>query len=219
MLQKITDLLQEVSSVAVNSSDELELFRLKYLSKKGLISDLFEDFKNVPGAEKKEIGQKLNLLKQSALDKYNFLKTELQNKDEKSDADLSRPAYPFNLGSRHPISIVRNELIDIFSRIGFTVSEGPEIEDDDHVFTKLNFAPEHPARDMQDTFYISRLSHEDSNPVYILLRTHTSSVQLRVMQSQKPPIRTISPGRVFRNEAISARAHCIFHQVEGLYIL
>src|SRR5664279_1997982 len=218
MLQKITDLLQEVSSVAVNSSDELELFRLKYLSKKGLISDLFEDFKNVPGAEKKEIGQKLNLLKQSALDKYNLLKTELQNKDEKSDADFSRPAYPFNLGSRHPISIVRNELIDIFSRIGFTVSEGPEIEDDDHDFTKLNFAPEHPARDMQDTFYISRLSHEDSNPGDILLRTHTSSVQVRVMQSQKPPIRTISPGRVFRNEAISARAHCIFHQVEGLYI-
>ena len=132
--------------------------------------------------------------------------------------DLTRPSFPFHSGSRHPISIVRNEIIDIFSRIGFTVSEGPEIEDDDHVFTKLNFAPEHPARDMQDTFYISQISSEDSNPEDILLRTHTSSVQVRVMQSQKPPIRTISPGRVFRNEAISARAHCIFHQVEGLYI-
>jgi phenylalanyl-tRNA synthetase alpha chain len=218
MLQKITDLLKEVSSISVKNPEELELFRLKFLSKKGLISDLFEDFKNVPGSEKKEIGQKLNFLKQSALEKFNLLKSELQNQDEKTDTDLSRPSYPYNLGSRHPISIVRNELIDIFTRIGFTVSEGPEIEDDDHVFTKLNFAPEHPARDMQDTFYISRLSTEDSNPGDILLRTQTSSVQVRVMQSQKPPIRTISPGRVFRNEAISARAHCIFHQVEGLYI-
>jgi len=219
MLKKINDLLTEVSSISVKNPEELELFRLKYLSKKGLLSDLFEDFKNVPGPEKKDIGQKLNLLKQNALEKYNTLKSELLNKDEKSDAtDLTRPAYPYSLGSRHPISIVRNELIDIFTRIGFTVSEGPEIEDDDHVFTKLNFAPEHPARDMQDTFYISRLSSEDSNPEDILLRTQTSSVQVRVMQNQKPPIRTISPGRVFRNEAVSARAHCIFHQVEGLYI-
>ena len=184
-----------------------------------MLSDLFEDFKNIPSSEKKEIGQRLNLLKQNAQEKYNSLKTELLNYEEKSDgADLTRPSFPYSIGSRHPISIVRNELIDIFTRIGFTVSEGPEIEDDDHVFTKLNFAPEHPARDMQDTFYISRLSSEDSSPEDILLRTHTSSVQVRVMQSQKPPIRTISPGRVFRNEAISARAHCIFHQVEGLYI-
>ena len=219
MLQKISDLLNEVASFSVNNPEELEIFRLKYLSKKGLLSDLFENFKNVPSSEKKEIGQRLNLLKQNAQEKYNSLKTELLNHDEKSDdADLSRPAFPFSFGSRHPISIIRNELIDIFTRIGFTVSEGPEIEDDDHVFTKLNFAPEHPARDMQDTFYISRLSLEDSSPHDILLRTHTSSVQVRVMQSQKPPIRTISPGRVFRNEAISARAHCIFHQVEGLYI-
>jgi phenylalanyl-tRNA synthetase alpha chain len=219
MLEKITNLLNEISSISVNNSDELELFRLKYLSKKGLLSELFEDFKNVPASEKKEMGQKLNLLKQNAQDKYNTLKDSIQDLDEKPDeADLSKPAYPFSLGSRHPISIVRNELIDIFTRIGFTVSEGPEIEDDDHVFTKLNFAPEHPARDMQDTFYISRLSPEDSSPDDILLRTHTSSVQVRVMQNQKPPIRTISPGRVFRNEAISARAHCIFHQVEGLYI-
>jgi phenylalanyl-tRNA synthetase alpha chain len=219
MLKKITDLLNEVASLSVNNSEELEAFRLKYLSKKGLLSELFEDFKNVPGSEKKEIGQKINLLKQSVLEKYNTLKSGLLNQEEKSDGiDLSRPAFPYAIGSRHPISIVRNELIDIFTRIGFTVSEGPEIEDDDHVFTKLNFAPEHPARDMQDTFYISRISPENSNPEDILLRTQTSSVQVRVMQNQKPPIRTISPGRVFRNEAISARAHCIFHQVEGLYI-
>ena len=192
---------------------------MKYLSKKGLLSDLFEDFKNVAVSEKKDVGQKLNQLKQIALEKYNSLKSELiSDEDTSVDTDLTRPAFPYSFGSRHPISIVRNEIIDIFSRIGFTVSEGPEIEDDDHVFTKLNFAPEHPARDMQDTFYISRISPEDSNPEDILLRTHTSSVQVRVMQGQKPPIRTISPGRVFRNEAISARAHCIFHQVEGLYI-
>jgi phenylalanyl-tRNA synthetase alpha chain len=219
MLQKITELLQEVSSVTLKNTGDLELFRLKFLSKKGLLSDLFEDFKNVPPSSKKEIGQKLNLLKQNAQEKYNSLKTELSNlEDITSYTDLTRPSYLYSLGSRHPISIVRNELIDIFTRIGFTVSEGPEIEDDDHVFTKLNFAPEHPARDMQDTFYISRLSSEGSSPQDILLRTHTSSVQVRVMQNQKPPIRTISPGRVFRNEAISARAHCIFHQVEGLYI-
>jgi phenylalanyl-tRNA synthetase alpha chain len=219
MLQKITDLLNEVSSVIIQSPEELELFRLKYLSKKGILSDLFEEFKNVPSEDKKEVGQKLNMLKKNSLEKYYSVKTELSFHDEKKDkTDLTRPAFPYILGSRHPISIVRNELIDIFTRIGFTVSEGPEIEDDDHVFTRLNFAPEHPARDMQDTFYISRLSPEDSNPQDILLRTHTSSVQVRVMQNQKPPIRTVSPGRVFRNEAISARAHCIFHQVEGLYI-
>ena len=219
MLQNISALLDEILKFTTNNADDLEIFRLKYLSKKGIISDLFEDFRNVPASDKKEVGQKLNQLKQTAQEKYNSLKTELLNYEEKSDdADLSRPAFPFSFGSRHPISIVRNELIDIFTRIGFTVSEGPEIEDDDHVFTKLNFAPEHPARDMQDTFYISRLSLEDSSPEDLLLRTHTSSVQVRVMQSQKPPIRTISPGRVFRNEAISARAHCIFHQVEGLFI-
>jgi phenylalanyl-tRNA synthetase alpha chain len=219
MLQKISDLLKEVSTFSVNNPEELESFRLKYLSKKGLLSDLFEDFKNVAATEKKEVGQKLNMLKQNAVEKYNLLKTELlTTEDISAVADLTRPSFPYSTGSRHPISIVRNEIINIFTRIGFTVSEGPEIEDDDHVFTKLNFAPEHPARDMQDTFYISRLSSEDSSPEDILLRTHTSSVQVRVMQNQKPPIRTISPGRVFRNEAISARAHCIFHQVEGLYI-
>jgi phenylalanyl-tRNA synthetase alpha chain len=219
MLNKITDLFDDILSLNISSSEELEQFRLKFLSKKGLISDLFEDFRNIPPADKKEIGQKLNQLKNLALEKYNSIRSTLsETHDLSSSTDLSRPSYPFSIGSRHPISIVRNEIIDIFIRIGFTVSEGPEIEDDDHVFTKLNFAPEHPARDMQDTFYISRISHEDSNPQDILLRTHTSSVQVRVMQAEKPPIRTISPGRVFRNEAISARAHCIFHQVEGLYI-
>ena len=219
MLQKITDLLNEITSLTFNTVEELEQYRLKYLSKKGLISELFEDFRNVPSSEKKDVGQKLNYLKSSALEKYNAIKSELEIiQAVDSGIDLTRPSFPFPAGSRHPISIVRNEIIDIFMRIGFTVSEGPEIEDDDHVFTRLNFAPEHPARDMQDTFYISRISSEDSNPGDILLRTHTSSVQVRVMQGDKPPIRTISPGRVFRNEAISARAHCIFHQVEGLYI-
>ncbi len=219
MLQKLSDLLKEVSTIKVKSPEELEFFRLKYLSKKGLVAGFFEDFKNIPVSNKKEVGQKLNLFKQNVLEKYNSLKSELFTSEDISETtDLSRPSYPFSTGSRHPISIIRNELIDIFMRIGFTVSEGPEIEDDDHVFTKLNFAPEHPARDMQDTFYISRASSEDSSPEDILLRTHTSSVQVRVMENQKPPIRTISPGRVFRNEAISARAHCIFHQVEGLYI-
>jgi phenylalanyl-tRNA synthetase alpha chain len=219
MLQKITRLLDEISSLTIRTPDELEQYRLKYLSKKGVISELFDDFRNVPSSEKKEVGQKLNLLKSGAQEKYNTARSELQTtEDESTGSDLTRPSYLFPSGSRHPISIVRNEIIDIFQRIGFTVSEGPEIEDDDHVFTKLNFAPEHPARDMQDTFYISRISSEDSDPGDILLRTHTSSVQVRVMQCTKPPLRTISPGRVFRNEAISARAHCIFHQVEGLYI-
>jgi phenylalanyl-tRNA synthetase alpha chain len=219
MLGKISELLNEISSFSATNSDELEAFRLKFLSKKGILSDLFEDFKTVLPEHKKEVGQRLNQLKQEALEKYNSFKSSLYDTEEKTEGtDLTRPAFPNQFGSRHPISIVRNEIIDIFMRIGFTVSEGPEIEDDDHVFTRLNFAPEHPARDMQDTFYISRISAEDSSPEDILLRTHTSSVQVRVMQSQKPPIRTISPGRVFRNEAISARAHCIFHQVEGLYI-
>jgi phenylalanyl-tRNA synthetase alpha chain len=219
MLQRIAELKNEIDSFTAKTAEELENYRLKYLSKKGLISVLFDEFRNVAAEEKKVVGMRLNILKQDATEKYNLLKVALDvSEDISVSDDLTRPAYPVNLGSRHPISIVRNEIIGIFNRIGFVVSEGPEIEDDDHVFTKLNFAPEHPARDMQDTFYISRISDEDSNPDDILLRTHTSSVQVRVMEDQKPPIRTISPGRVFRNEAISARAHCIFHQVEGLYI-
>jgi phenylalanyl-tRNA synthetase alpha chain len=219
MLDRIKELQKEIASLTVSNNEQLENFRLKYLSKKGLVSVLFEDFRNIPPEQKKEVGMKLNILKQETQEKYNSLKLSLSEAEDISKSnDLSRPAFPLTTGSRHPISITRKEIIDIFSRIGFIVSEGPEIEDDDHVFTRLNFAPEHPARDMQDTFYISKISEEDSSPDDILLRTHTSSVQVRVMQSQKPPIRTISPGRVFRNEAISARAHCIFHQVEGLYI-
>jgi phenylalanyl-tRNA synthetase alpha chain len=219
MLNKISEIKETADTEVVRNIDELEAFRIKYLSKKGLVSVLFEDFRNIPSDQKKEVGQKLNLLKQEVQERYNTLKLSLSGEENvKKTNDLTKPGHPLTIGSRHPISIVRNEIIGIFSRIGFVVSEGPEIEDDDHVFSKLNFAPEHPARDMQDTFYIKRISEEDSNPDDILLRTHTSSVQVRVMQNEKPPIRTISPGRVFRNEAISARAHCIFHQVEGLYI-
>lgn len=219
MLDRITQLKNELISVTIDDTDQLEKFRIKYLGKKGILSQLFDDFRIVPADQKKEVGLELNHLKQQILQKYDLLKGQLAAKEDRPQInDLTRPAIAFSLGSRHPISIVRKEILDIFGRIGFVVSEGPEIEDDDHVFTRLNFAPDHPARDMQDTFYISRISEEDSNPDDILLRTHTSSVQVRVMQSQKPPIRTVSPGRVFRNEAISSRAHCIFHQVEGLYI-
>lgn len=219
MTDKINNLLKELNDARIGTPEELESFRLKYLSKKGVISELFEEFRNVPAPEKKEVGQLLNRLKQEAQDKFNALKSSVSSTGDKSTLnDPTRTAFPYEIGSRHPISIVRNEIISIFSRIGFTISEGSEIEDDNHNFSKLNFAPEHPARDMQDTFYISRISEEESSPDDILLRTHTSPVQVRVMESQKPPIRTICPGRVFRNEAISARAHCIFHQVEGLYI-
>ena len=219
MIEKIKKLEKDIENHIVENLESLEDFRLKYLSKKGLIPTLFADFRNVPHEEKKNVGQLINQIKELASNRYNKLKSSLENVDvSASGNDLSKPGTPLFNGSRHPLSIVRNEIIAIFSRLGFTVSEGPEIEDDDHVFSKLNFPPEHPARDMQDTFFIKRSSEEESNPDDILLRTHTSSVQVRVMQNQKPPIRTISPGRVFRNEAISARAHCIFHQVEGLYI-
>jgi phenylalanyl-tRNA synthetase alpha chain len=219
MLDKIKKLSAEIADAKITSSSDLEAFRLKFLSKKGVLTELFDEFRNIAAEHKKEVGRQLNDLKQAAQERFNFFKTEIGSKEESAgENDLTRPAFPYALGSRHPISIVRREIIDIFTRIGFVVSEGPEIEDDNHVFSKLNFAPEHPARDMQDTFYIFRNSPEDSDPADILLRTQTSSVQVRVMEKQKPPIRTISPGRVFRNEAISARAHCIFHQIEGLYI-
>jgi phenylalanyl-tRNA synthetase alpha chain len=212
MIDKIKGLAVETQNYQVTNADELEQYRLKYLSKKGEIGQLFDDFRNVPNDQKRQVGQELNQLKQAAQLKYDQLKEALENAVSDSDKqDLTRTGEPFEIGTRHPISIVRQEIIDIFGRIGFTVAEGPEMEDDWHVFSALNFPPEHPARDMQDTFFIEK------NPD-ILLRTHTSSVQVRVMEKTQPPIRSIFPGRVFRNEAISARAHCIFHQVEGLYV-
>ncbi len=219
MRERIAALRAEVDKFQIAGTDDLEQFRMVYLSKKGQISTLFDGFRDVLPEDKKETGRLLNDLKQLVTDKYNDYKERLSMAETaQSSTDLSMPAYPFSEGTRHPISIVRNEIIDIFSRIGFTISEGPEIEDDNHVFAMLNFASDHPARDMQDTFYIEKKSGAESDPHDVLLRTHTSSVQVRVMEAQKPPIRTISPGRVFRNEAVSARAHCIFHQVEGLYI-
>ena len=212
MLAKIKDLSVEIEKFIPQNLQEVEYFRIKYMSKKGILSQLFADFQNVSKDEKKETGQSLNLLKQAIQNKIDFYKKALSHKEsETSEIDLTLPGENIILGSRHPISIVQREVIEIFSRIGFSVSEGPEIEDDWHVFTALNFPLEHPARDMQDTFFIEK----DPD---ILLRTHTSSVQVRVMETTKPPIRSLMPGRVFRNEAISARAHCIFHQLEGLYI-
>lgn len=212
MLAKIEELLQEVEGLKAASAEELEALRIKYLSKKGAINALMADFRNVPADQKKEVGMKLNELKNRAQERINALKEVFENQDNGSDElDLTRTAYPIELGTRHPLSIVRNEIIDIFGRLGFTIAEGPEVEDDWHVFSSMNFPKDHPARDMQDTFFIE--SHPD-----ILLRTHTSSVQSRVMEVSQPPIRVICPGRVYRNEAISYRAHCFFHQVEGLYV-
>lgn len=212
MKNKISRLVEEIKAVQAVHAEELEALRIKYLSKKGEISLLFNDFRNVANEEKKEVGQLLNDLKNLAQDKINDLKEKIsQSGDQKDKTDLTRTPEPIALGTRHPLSLVKNEIIDIFSRIGFTIAEGPEIEDDWHVFGALNFPPEHPARDMQDTFFI------EQNPD-VVLRTHTSSVQTHVMSAQKPPIRMLFPGRVYRNEAISYRAHCFFHQVEGLYI-
>jgi phenylalanyl-tRNA synthetase alpha chain len=212
MKDKITYLLSEIRSAQIANKAQLEEFRLKYLSKKGEISILFDGFKQVLSDQKKEVGQLLNVLKTEAQEKFSAFSQKVENEETVNvKSDLTMPGDSIEVGSRHPLSIVKNEIIDIFSRLGFTVSEGPEIEDDWHVFTALNFPEEHPARDMQDTFFIEKSPD-------ILLRTHTSSVQVRVMENQKPPIRIIMPGRVFRNEAISARAHCFFHQVEGLYI-
>ncbi|MBT8272765.1 MAG: phenylalanine--tRNA ligase subunit alpha [Bacteroidia bacterium] len=213
MIDKIKELIEEAEAFSAQSKDEIEAFRIKYLGKKGILNDYFAEFKNVAADQKKEFGQAINKLKTVAQEKVNALKEELDAAEESTGSlgDLSRPGEPIEIGARHPISIVKNQIIDIFSRIGFNVSEGPEIEDDWHNFTALNLPEYHPARDMQDTFFIQ------TNPD-ILLRTHTSSVQVRYMENNKPPIRTISPGRVYRNEAISARSHCFFHQVEGLYI-
>lgn len=212
MIDKINALLKKIEQLTVSSIEETEQLRIKYLSKKGVISSLMTDFRNVPTEQKREIGMKLNVLKQTAQDKIQSLKDQFSSDETKNNEfDLSRTAYPIALGSRHPLSIVKEEICDIFKRLGFSIAEGPEIEDDWHVFSSLNFAEDHPARDMQDTFFIQ------SNPD-VVLRTHTSSVQTRVMEKTEPPIRIICPGRVYRNEAISYRAHCFFHQVEALYI-
>jgi phenylalanyl-tRNA synthetase alpha chain len=213
MKSKIEELLTEIETFVGESKDHVEEFRIKLLSKKGKVTELFDEFKTVAPEMRKEIGQALNHLKNKAQDKVNELKEKFEEvRDADVQAkDLTLPSEAFAVGSRHPLSLVRNQIVDIFARIGFTVSEGPEIEDDWHNFTALNTPADHPARDMQDTFYISE------NPDTVL-RTQTSSVQVHIMENTKPPIRTISPGRVYRNEAISARAHCQFHQVEGLYI-
>jgi len=219
MQERINKLKSEVDNFTTDTLNDLENFRIRFLGKKGFIPLLFSDFASVPPDQKRKYGKLINDLKILTIEKITSLKAILEEKSyQVSNIDLTLPGDSFPVGSRHPISIVRNNIIDVFTRIGFIVSEGPEIEDDNHVFSKLNFPPEHPARDMQDTFYIEKEQSESTKESDILLRTHTSSVQVRDMENSSPPIRTISPGRVFRNEAISARAHCIFHQVEGLYI-
>ena len=212
LLEKIEGLLKEVSTVTAQSAEDVERLRLKYLSKKGEINALMGEFRNVAADQKRAVGIKINELKQLAQSRINALKEQVEDQAAQSDdIDLTRTPYPVTLGTRHPLTLVKNEIIDIFSRMGFTLYSGPEIDDDQHVFTMLNFAADHPARDMQDTFFIE--AHPD-----VVLRTHTSSVQTRVMETSQPPIRIICPGRVYRNEAISYRAHCFFHQVEALYV-
>jgi len=216
MIAKIEQLLKEVEALHASNAEELEALRIKYLSKKGAINDLMADFRNVPAEQKKEVGMRLNELKTKAQDKINALKEQFENQDNGYDGlDLTRSAYPVKLGTRHPLTIVKNEIIDIFARMGFNIADGPEIEDDWHVFSSMNFAEDHPARDMQDTFFIDNNTEVSHN---VVLRTHTSSVQSRVMESTQPPIRVLCPGRVYRNEAISYRAHAFFHQVEALYV-
>lgn len=213
MNEKIKEIQAEIEAFKISSQQHLEEFRIKFLGSKGTVKELFNELKSVAKEEKREVGQLLNALRMKAQEHFDKAKDSIESQEEEgSQLDLSRPGDQVAIGARHPLSLVRSEIIEIFSRIGFMVSEGPEIEDDWHNFSALNFPPEHPARDMQDTFFIEKGEEE------IALRTHTSSVQVRVMENEKPPIRTISPGRVYRNEAISARAHCFFHQVEGLYI-
>jgi phenylalanyl-tRNA synthetase alpha chain len=217
LLEKIDSLLKEVETLKASNSEEIEALRLKYLSKKGEIAGLMADFRNVAAEQKKTVGMKLNELKQTAIQRINELKENVSASDEeKDDVDLTRTPYPIELGTRHPLTVVKNQIVEIFSRMGFTLADGPEVEDDLHVFTKMNFAADHPARDMQDTFFIEQNPNDVTKN--ILLRSHTSSVQARVMETTQPPIRVICPGRVYRNEAITARAHCFFHQIEGLYI-
>ena len=217
MIAKINQLLQEVEALKAANAEELEALRIKYLSKKGTINELMADFRNVAAEQKKEVGMRLNELKNKAQEKINALKEQFESQDNGcDDLDLTRSAYPVELGTRHPLTIVKNEIIDIFARMGFNIADGPEIEDDWHVFSSMNFAEDHPARDMQDTFFIENNSESVSHN--IILRTHTSSLQSRVMETSQPPIRVLCPGRVYRNEAISYRAHAFFHQVEALYV-
>ncbi len=217
ILDKIDELLKEVSTLSAKNADDVEQLRLKYLSKKGEINGLMAEFRDVAKDQKKTIGIKLNELKKAATEKINQLREEVVTTDTGNEnIDLTRTAYPVNLGTRHPLTIVKNEIIEIFQRMGFTLYHGPEIDDDKHVFTMLNFAADHPARDMQDTFFISQNPNDVTKNV--LLRSHTSGDEAHYMESHQPPIRIICPGRVYRNEAISARAHCFFHQVEGLYV-
>ena len=212
MLDRINALKAEISALQASTPEEVEALRIKYLSKKGAVNALMADFRSVPADQKKAVGMEINALKEMAAGKINALRSATESAETLDDSlDLSRTAAPLPLGTRHPLSLVRDEIVEIFRRLGFTVAEGPEIEDDWHVFSSLNFAADHPARDMQDTFFIQR------NPD-VLLRTHTSSVQSRTMEHTQPPVRIVCPGRVYRNEAISARAHCFFHQVEGLYV-
>ena len=217
ILDRIEELLKEVKELKASNAEEIEALRLRYLSKKGEINALMAEFRNVAADQKKVVGIKINELKQTTLDKINALREQTEQSDAgHTDIDLTRTAYPIQLGTRHPLTIVKNEIIDIFTRMGFVLADGPEVEDDLHVFTKMNFAADHPARDMQDTFFVEQSANDVTKN--ILLRSHTSSVQARVMEKQQPPIRIICPGRVYRNEAITARAHCFFHQIEGLYI-
>lgn len=217
ILDKIEQLLSEVKEMKAQNAEEIETLRLKYLSKKGAINALMAEFRTVAADQKKAVGVKINELKQTAISRLQELRDQVDSNDgEEGDMDLTRTPYPVRLGTRHPLSIVRNEIIDIFSRMGFVLADGPEVEDDLHVFTLMNFAADHPARDMQDTFFVEQSDVDVSKN--IILRSHTSSVQARVMEHTQPPIRIICPGRVYRNEAITARAHCFFHQVEGLYV-
>lgn len=211
--EQIDQYLTEVNSFTPENADQAEQFRLRFLSRKGILAELFEVFKTVPNDQKRVLGAELNKLKQAVETRLEGVQTKKQGPAAVSLSDLTRPAGQIELGTRHPLSIVRKEILDIFQRIGFTVADGPEIEDDWHVFSGLNFPPEHPARDMQDTFFIEKSEERE-----MVLRTHTSSVQVRAMENQQPPLRIVMPGRVFRNEAVSARAHCQFHQIEGLYI-
>ncbi len=216
--ENIQQVLAEIDSLKAQNEKDLEELRIKYLSKKGIVAEMMNEFRNVGSDQKRELGIAINNLKSAAQQKINQLRERLQTFSAPcdTDIDLTKTAYPLQLGTRHPISIVRNEIIDIFTRLGFSLADGPEVEDDLHVFTKMNFAADHPARDMQDTFFVEKSTQDVAKNV--ILRSHTSSVQARVMERQKPPIRVICPGRVYRNETITARAHCFFHQVEGLYI-